>query len=224
MAFRQHDGSVAWARNDFGNAYSSPLLIDVDGLEQMVFLMDGAVFAVNPHNGDLQWRVPFQASYGIAVATPVWGPGNLLFVSAEYDAGAKVIHLQRDGLRTTATERWASNRLRLHHGNAMRIDDTIYFSSGGKGSVALLSAVDVPSGKVLWQDRSIAKATFVWADKKLITLDGDGNLMLVLPSPQGFKVVSKAELMTSLSWTPPTLVGTRLYLRDRRTMMALDLG
>jgi len=30
--------------------------------------------------------------------------------------------------------------------------------------------------------------------------------------------------MTSLSWTPPTLVGTRLYLRDRRTMMALDLG
>jgi hypothetical protein len=48
--------------------------------------------------------------------------------------------------------------------------------------------------------------------------------MLVHPSPQGFKVVSKAELMTSLSWTPPTLVGTRLYLRDRRTMMALDLG
>ena len=36
MAFRQHDGSVAWARNDFGNAYSSPLLINVDGLEQLV--------------------------------------------------------------------------------------------------------------------------------------------------------------------------------------------
>jgi outer membrane protein assembly factor BamB len=199
-------------------------LIDVDGLEQLVLMMDGAVFAVNPHNGDLQWQIPFKASYGIAVSTPVWGPGNLLFVSAEYDAGAKVIHLQRDGLRTKATERWTSNRLRLHHGNAMRIGDTVYFSSGGKGSVALLSAVDVPSGKILWQDRSIAKATFVWADQKLITLDGDGNLMLVHPSPTGFKVAAKAELMTSLSWTPPTLVGTRLYLRDRRNMMAVDLG
>jgi hypothetical protein len=35
MAFWQHDGSVAWSRNDFDNAYSSPLLIKVDGLEQL---------------------------------------------------------------------------------------------------------------------------------------------------------------------------------------------
>ena len=33
MAFKQADGSVAWSRNDFENAYSSPLLINVDGLE-----------------------------------------------------------------------------------------------------------------------------------------------------------------------------------------------
>jgi outer membrane protein assembly factor BamB len=224
MAFKQADGGVAWARNDFENAYSSPLLINVDGLEQLAVLMDGAVFGVNPNNGDLQWETPFRASYGIAVATPVWGPGNLLFFSAEYDAGAKVMHLQRNGLQTKATEVWASNRLRLHHGNAMRIGDTVYFSSGGKGSVAILTAVDVPSGKILWQDRSIPKATFVWADQKLITLDGDGNLMIAHPSPAGFKVAAKAELLTSLAWTPPALVGTRLYIRDRRNMMAVDLG
>ena len=155
------------------------------GWSSWSLLMDGAVFAVNPHNGDLQWQVPFKADYGIAVATPVWGPGNLLFVSAEYDAGAKVIQLQRNGLRTKATEVWTSNRLRLHHGNAMRIGDTVYFSSGGKGSQAILTAVDVRSGKIYWQERSIAKATFVWADQKLITLDRDGNLMLAHPSPQG---------------------------------------
>ena len=155
---------------------------------------------------------------------PVWGAGNLLFVSAEYDAGAKVIHLQRNGSTVHANEVWASNRLRLHHGNAMRIGDTAYFSSGGKGSVAIFTAVDVPSGKILWQDRGIGKATFVWADQKLITLDGDGNLMLVHPSPSGFKVAAKAELMTSLAWSPPSLVGTRLYMRDRRNMMAVDLG
>jgi hypothetical protein len=90
--------------------------------------------------------------------------------------------------------------------------------------VAILTAVDVRSGKVLWQDRGIPKATFVWADHKLITLDGDGNLMLAHPSPEGFKVAAKAELLTSLAWTPPALVGTRLYIRDRRNMMAVDLG
>ena len=48
MAFQQADGKVAWSKNDFGNVYSSPLLIDVSGLEQLAVLMDGAVVAVNP--------------------------------------------------------------------------------------------------------------------------------------------------------------------------------
>ena len=224
MAFQQADGKVAWNKGDFGNVYSSPILINVGGLEQLAALMDGAMLAVNPHNGDLQWQVPFKANYSIAVATPVWGPDNLLFVSSEYDGGAKVIELKRNGSQTTATEVWSNIRLRLHHGNAIRIGDAIYFTSGGKGSQAILSAVDVRSGKILWQERSIEKATFVWADQKLVTLDQDGNLMIAYPSPEGFKVAAKAPLLTNLSWTPPTLVGTRLYIRDRRTMMAVDLG
>ena len=224
MAFQQADGKVAWGKGDFGNVYSSPILINVGGLEQLAALMDGAMLAVNPLNGDLQWQVPFKANYSIAVATPVWGPDNLLFVSSEYDGGAKVIELKRNGSQTTATEVWSNIRLRLHHGNAIRIGNAIYFTSGGKGSQAILSAVDVRSGKILWQERSIEKATFVWADQKLITLDQDGNLMIAYPSPEGFKVAAKAPLLTNLSWTPPTLVGTRLYIRDRRTMMAVDLG
>ena len=224
MAFNQADGRIAWAKNDFGNAYSSPLLIDVGGLEQLAVLMDGAIFAVNPHNGDLQWQVPFKVDYSIAIATPVWGPGNLLFVSSEYGGGAKVVELQRNGQQTIAKELWSTPRLRLHHGNAMRIGDAIYFSSGGKGSQAILSAVEARSGKILWQERSIEKATFVWADQKLITLDQDGNLMIAYPSPQGFKIAAKANLLTNNAWTPPTLVGSRLYIRDRRTMMAVDLA
>jgi outer membrane protein assembly factor BamB len=224
MAFQQADGKVAWARHDFGNVYSSPVLIDLDGLEQLVVLMDGALLAVNPHNGDLQWQVPFKADYSIAVATPLWGPGNLLFVSAEYNAGSKVVELQRTGMQTKATELWSSNRLRLHHGNAMRIGDAIYFSSGGKGSQAILSAVDARSGTIHWQERSIQKATFVWADQKLITLDQDGNLMIAYPSVKGFRISAKAPLLTHLSWTPPVLVGTRLYLRDRRNMLSVDLA
>jgi len=224
MAFRQSDGGVAWGKLDYGNVYSSPLLINVSGLEQLAVLMDGALIAVNPHNGDLQWEVPFKANYSIAVATPVWGPDNLLFVSSEYDGGAKVIELQRQGLQTKATELWSNIRFRLHHGNAMRIGEAIYFSSGGKGSQPILSAVEARSGRTLWQERSIGKATFVWADQKLITLDGDGTLMIAYPSPQGFKVAAKAPLLTSLAWTPPVLVGGRLYRRDRRTMMAVDLS
>jgi outer membrane protein assembly factor BamB len=224
MAFRQADGKVVWSRGDLGNAYSSPLMIDVSGLEQLAVLLDGAVVGLNPHNGDPQWQVSFKADYSIAVSMPVWGPGNLMFVSSEYGGGAKGIELKRNGQQTIATELWSSPRLRLHHGNAMRIGDAIYFSSGGKGSQAILSAVDARTGRIYWQERSIEKATFVWADQKLITLDQDGNLMIAHPSPQGFRITAKAPLLSNLSWTPPVLVGTRLYMRDRRNMMAVDLS
>lgn len=225
MAFQISDGKPLWSRHDFPNAYSSPILINLDGLEQLVMLMDGALFAVNPHNGDLQWQIPFKADFGICVGTPVWtAHDRLIFISAEYGAGAKVVQLTRDGMRTTAKELWSSNRLRLHHGNAMRIGDAYYFTSGGKGSQAILSAVEATTGKILWQERSIEKATFVAVGGRLITLDQEGNLMLAAPSPKGFQVLAKAQILTGLSWTPPTLVGTKVYLRNRREMAAVELA
>ena len=224
MAFNQADGKVAWSRNDWGNAYSTPALVTIGALDQLVALLDGAVIGVNPHNGDLQWSVPFKADYSIAISTPVVGPDNLMFVSSEYGGGAKVFELQVSGQQTTAKELWNSNRLRLHHGNAIRIGDAIYFSSGGKGSQAILSAVDARRGTIHWQQRGIEKATFVYADRKLIALDQDGNLMIAYPSAQGFKIAAKTPMMSRLSWTPPVLVGTRLYLRDRATVMAVELG
>jgi outer membrane protein assembly factor BamB len=224
MAFKQADGAIAWAKGNIPNVYSSPLMIRVDGLEQLVEIMDGLVFGLNPINGDLQWQSDFKAAYGITVATPVWCPGNLLFVSAEYGAGSKMLRLERKGSQVAAKEVWTSNRLRLHNGNAMWVDGVLYFTSGGKGSQAILSAVEAASGKILWQERSIQKATFVWADGKLITLDQDGNLMLANPSPKGFEVAAKAKLLHNLSWTPPVLVGTKVYLRDRRSLMAVELG
>ena len=86
----------------------------------------------------------------------------------------------------------------------MRIGDAIYFSSGGKGSQAILSAVDARSGKIHWQERSIEKATFVWADGKLITLDQSGALMIAYPVDDGFKIAAKAPLLTKLPGRRPS--------------------
>ena len=41
---------------------------------------------------------------------------------------------------------------------------------------------------------------------------------------EGLKVHARAELLTENAWTPPTLVGTRLYIRDRKNVMAVELG
>ena len=224
MAFRQSDGTVAWSKNNYGNVYSSPILIDVSGLEQLALVMDGAVIGVNPHNGDLQWQVPFKADYSIAVATPVWGPGNLLFVSSEYNAGSKSDRTQAE---RTADDRHRAVEFQPSPAASRKRDANWrrdLFFKRRQGQPGDSECGRCAPGKIHWQERSIEKATFVWADQKLITLDQDGNLMIAHPSPQGFKIAAKAPLLTHLSWTPPVLVGTRLFIRDRKTLMAVDLG
>jgi hypothetical protein len=112
--------------------------------------------------------------------------------------------------------------MRVHHGTIIRVGDLVFGSSGNAGP-APMTAVDVKTGKVVWKDRSFPKATFVYADGKLILLDEDGQLALVRLSPQGMIVKSKASVLEHIAWTPPTLAGTNLYLRDFRTIVAFDL-
>ena len=64
----------------------------------------------------------------------------------------------------------------------------------------------------------------LYADGKLIVLDEDGSLGLATVSPQGLKVISRARVLENLAWTPPTLAGTTLYVRDRKTIAAFALG
>jgi outer membrane protein assembly factor BamB len=224
MSLRQADGSVVWGRHSFPNSHSSPALITVDGQEQVVALMGQQVVAVEPGTGELLWQHPHPTPYNLAVATPVWGPDNILIVSSAYGGGTRALHLSRQAGKTVVKELWHNRRVQVHFGTMIRIGDTVYGSSGEDGP-AQITALDVKSGDIVWQSkREFAKAQLVLADGKFIILDQDGGLALATPSPKGLRVHSRVSLLQSLAWTPPTLVGTRLYVRDRKTLMALDLG
>jgi len=222
MAFRQKDGAVAWKRHDFRNSPSSPLLINVDGQEQLVAFMYDTLVGVEPSGGELLWSRPHVSEFGLNVSTPVWGDGNLLFISSSYGGGSRVLRLSRAAGKTAVEEVWAHALVRVHYGNAVRLGDFVYASSGDFGT-APLTAVNVETGKVAWRDRSVARASFVSAEGRLIILDEDGNLILATPTPEGLKVHSRTELLKNNSWTVPTLAGTRLYVRDRKSLLALEL-
>ena len=49
-------------------------------------------------------------------------------------------------------------------------------------------------------------------------------LALAYPDAKGLNIRSRAEVLTNRSWTIPTLVGTKLYLRDRVNIKALELS
>lgn len=223
VALNQKDGKVAWKNQTLDLSPASPIIINVDGQEQMVAFLGKVIAGIDPNNGELLWSHPHITDWGLNISTPVWGNDNLLFISSAYSGGSRVLKLNRSQGKTTVTELWFNNRVRVHHSTAVRIGDFVYASSGDFGP-AFFAGVNVKTGEVAFQDRSFPKTNFIYADGKLIILDEDGNLALATVSPTGLKVISKVSLLKNLAWTVPTLAGTKLYLRDRQTILAVDLS
>ena len=223
MAFHQDTGEVLWSKHNFGRSHSSPIIINVNGSDQLVGLMDNEVVGVNPLTGELLWQFTHGLAGGLTVSTPSWGKDNTLVISTAYKGGTRALKLIKNDERTSVKELWFNKRMRLHHGNMIRLDDVVYSSSGDFGP-AFFTALQVSTGDVLWKDRSFAKATFLYADKKFIVLDEGGTLALVKVSNDGPTILAKAKILEENCWTIPSLVGTTLYLRSRSRILAVALG
>ena len=221
VAFKQADGAVAWKAQDFDPAWATPLLINVDGEDQLVVMMAKGVAGLDPNNGELKWK--HDGHEGGYICSPIWGDDNILVVTGAYGVGARGIKLTREDDKTVAEELWYNKKMQIMHGNGVRVGDVLYGASGDFGPV-FIAAVDVKTGEFLWRKRGFSKATCVYGDKKLIILDEDGNLALTSPRSKKLKIRSKFQLCKRNAWTVPTLIGTRLYVRDRHQIMALDLS
>jgi outer membrane protein assembly factor BamB len=223
-AFNARTGALVWKAGDFEFSPASPVIIDVDGQKQVVYFAGNVVAGFDPATGRTLWSHPHKTDWGLNISTPVWSPSDhLLFVSSAYGTGSRVLELRQAGGKTSVTEKWFNNRMRIHIGTAIRVGNHVFGSSGDFGP-AFLTAVDITSGRVAWQDRSFARAQLLLADNKLVILDEDGTLGLATVSPTGLQVLAKAPILNHLAWTPPTLSGTRLFVRDRKTIAAYELG
>ena len=225
IAFRQDTGQVAWHAGDFADDISpaSPLVITLDGQEQLVITSGDGIHGFEPATGARLWSHAFPTRDGVNISTPVWTAADrTLFMSAAYDSGARLLQLTKSGAKTDVKELWFNTRMRVHFTNLVRTADIIVGSSGDFGA-AFLTALDPKTGDLLWRDRTFMKANFIQADGKVILFDEDGTLALVTFDRAGMKVLARAQVGRATSWTVPTLVGTTLYVRDRVNIYALDL-
>jgi len=147
----------------------------------------------------------------------------VLLVASAYNSGSRALRITRQGGQTRVEELWFTKRLRIMFGNAIRIGDFVYGTSGDFGP-AFLTALDMKTGELAWQERGFGRSSLLHADGKVVILDEDGSLILARVSPKGLQVLSKTQLFQTTSWTVPALVGTTLYARDRAKILALDLG
>ncbi len=228
VAFRAGDGSVAWDNRDFetteyDNTYSSPILINFQGQDQLVLFMCKELAGIDPSNGRRLWGLPHSTSYDENVSTPLFNGKDLLFMSSAYSGGSRGARLTRDGSRTVARELWYTRKMRVLFGSVVAIGDYAYGSSGDFGPT-LLVGINMKTGKIAWRKRGFKRATCVLADGKVIILDEDGQLALTTPTPDDLTIHSKCDIGASQAWATPTIAGTTLYVRDRKHIMAFELG
>jgi outer membrane protein assembly factor BamB len=224
MAFAQSDGSVAWRSGDFAAGYASPILIEVGGQEQVVAFMGEVVIGLDPKKGALYWQHPHKTQYGVNASTPIFGDDGVLFISSAYDNGSRGLKLTRSGGKTEVEELWHQKKMQVHFGTAVRIGGHVYATSGSFGP-SFLTAVDVQSGELVWQERDVAaKGSLLAAGDRVLIVDEKGKLVLARVAPDGVEVLAEHSLVDGKIWGPPTLVGSILYVRDTKGVRAFSLG
>jgi outer membrane protein assembly factor BamB len=223
VAFNKLDGTVAWQSMSYQNSYGSPRILEIDGQEQLVAYMLGVVVGADPATGEELWSFPMDNQQQQNISPPVLVDGQYLFMSSvtEGSKGVKLSH--RDDGKTDVQELWSSRKVRLHHVTSVAVGDWVYGSSGG-GSPAFMAAVNVKTGEIPWRKRGFAKANTVYADGRVIVLDENGMLYLTTATPDDLTVHSEVELLDRVAWSAPTIVGSRMYVRDKARVMALDLS
>ena len=218
VAFDQKSGKLAWKSQEFSITYSSPILINFAGRDQLVLCVGEGLVAVDPSNGELLWHHREDVRH--ASVTPVWNGQDLLFFTAAGNrAGGRVIKLTESGDRIVTEEVWNSSKVAIGQPTPVSVDGYLYGSTE-----RLLLGVNLATGKRVWAKRGYPQASCVHADGKLIILDEDGWLTLATATPDGLTVHSKHQIAERYSFSVPTLAGTTLYVRDRKHIMALDLS
>lgn len=222
-AFEPASGELAWRSAGGTVSYATPIVIDVEGQQQLVYFSADEIVGLDAATGRWLWSHPCENQYLNNATGPIWNvEDRLLWVATQLDGGTRVLRLSLSGEETDVEEVWSSNKISIHYWNAIRLGDHVYASIGGQGSV--LACVDVKTGEILWRERGFEQVNFVQAGELTIMLDAGGNLALATLSPDGLTVHSRHQIVDEVTWTPPTLVGSTLYIRDQKSIRALDLG
>ncbi len=222
LALDPTDGSVAWSGPATTVSYATPIVIDVGGQQQLVYFSADEIIGLDAATGDKLWSHPVVNQYRNNATGPLWNGEGLLWVATQLDGGTRTLRLTRDGDRTDVEELWFNNKLSMHFWNALRLDDTVYASIGGNGSI--MAAVDLQTGEVLWRERGFSQANLLHTGDATIVLDEKGHLALVDLGRESMNIRSQTKIAEGPTWTAPTLVGTVLYLRDKETIRAFQLG
>jgi outer membrane protein assembly factor BamB len=219
VAFDSTTGTVVWHAESDKAGYSTPLPVTVDGIRQALFFTATQLVSVSPADGRTFWRQPWETSYDVNAAMPVFLPPDRVFISSSYDRGALVLTMRRDGDGVAISEAWRSRDMKNHFNSSVYLDGHLYGFDDGT-----LKCLDAATGEERWAQRGFAKGSLLAADGHLVVLSERGVLALVEATPSAYVERARAQVLDGKTWTMPTLSDGVLYVRDQQEIKALKIA
>ena len=217
-AFDKRSGDLVWTSGAGKSAYSSPIPVSAGGIRQIVFFTAMGLASVAPADGRIFWTYPWDTSYDVNAATPVFVPPDRIFLSSGYDKGASMLKLNSADAGVEVEEVWRTRVMKNQFSSSVLHQDHLYGFDN-----AILKCIEAGSGSERWRHRGFGKGTLIVADGHLIILGERGRLALALATPEGFVERASAQVLNGKCWTMPALAGGRLYLRNEEEIVCLDL-
>ena len=218
VAFDKRTGDEVWRSQDDLAGYAAPLRVDVGGLAQVVFFTGEGLVSLSPASGELYWRAPWRTSLDVNAAAPVFVAPDKVFVSSGYDKGSAIYRIKARGGRASVNEVWRNRVLRNRFSSSIYYEGHIYGFDEG-----IFKCVEAETGELTWRTRGFGHGSLLFADGHLIILSDGGVLALAEASPAGYAEKARARVLRGKTWTAPTLAGGRLYLRNEREMISLNM-
>lgn len=221
VAFAIADGSTLWQATDEQASYSSPVAVTQGGVRHVIFVTRLSALSIDPENGKVRWKLPFGARGPTVNAANPLVLGDHLFLSASYGVGAVYAKFGKDKTQTV----WENNDTMSSQYATCVVHEGLLYGVDGRADQgsASLRCFDPRTGKVQWTESNFGMATLILADRKLILVKEDGTLVLAAATPEKYRELGRARVLSTTTRALPALSNGLLYVRDTRELNCLDL-
>ena len=225
VACNQKSGKIVWKSGSGAAAYSSPVLLNVGGKQQVVAFTGPAALGLEPATGKQLWGYPFKTDYNCNTANPI-AIGDRVLISSGENHGSALLSVDGGNAKEEWTSFGRNSVLRAEWQTPVLLDGDLYgFDNvGSAGPVTNLVCINGKTGERIWEKKRFGKGNLIAADGKLFISTMKGKLVLVAASPDGFKELARSrEGIVDTTRQAPVIVGGKLYLRGTQDLVCLNV-
>lgn len=215
-------GKEVWSQGKDGPSYSSPLLVEIQGVRQIVEWNHRALVGVESESGRLLWEYPLpHIGTDQNMPTPTFHNGHVLLGGE--NRGIRSLKPQHSDGVWAVKQRWQQDKVALDMSTAVVNNDLLYgFSHYGRGRYF---CVDMKTGEILWQGpgRTGDNVMFLSIPGHVVALVDNGQLQIIKASGDRFEQVASYRVSERPTWAPPVLLESGILVKDHTTLTLWSL-